>query len=58
MNQKHMGQIFLNIHLGLKIKGKVLGKKILSSCAEIRTFGKNLLTFDKFKVEQISPISR
>lgn len=27
MNQKHKGQIFLNIHLGLKIKGKVLGKQ-------------------------------
>lgn len=45
-----MGQIFLNIHLGLKIKGKVLGgKKPLSSCAEIRTFEKKLPTFDKFK---------
>lgn len=48
-----MGQIFLNIHLGLKIKGKVLEKKKkkpLSSCAEIRTLGKKLPTFDKFKV--------
>lgn len=27
-----MGQIFLNIHLGLKIKGKVLGKNFLWLC--------------------------
>lgn len=50
MNQKHQGQIFLNIHVGLKIKGKGLENRRKFLWLWIIMFGKKQATLDKSEV--------